>query len=68
VTPDGRYFVVRGRLWRIANSGLDEASEPTSLDAHRNHVKDITAEVKDLDAIEKNAQAESARGKKRSSG
>ena len=23
VTPDGRYFVVRGRLWR--NPGLDEA-------------------------------------------
>jgi hypothetical protein len=30
VTPDGRYFVVRGRLWWIANTGLDEASEPTS--------------------------------------
>ena len=25
VTPDGRYFVVRGRLWRIANPDLDEA-------------------------------------------
>jgi hypothetical protein len=23
VTPDGRYFVVRGRLWRMANPGLD---------------------------------------------
>ncbi|HTU67492.1 MAG TPA: hypothetical protein VMF52_16200 [Steroidobacteraceae bacterium] len=22
VTPDGRYFVVRGRLWRRANPGL----------------------------------------------
>lgn len=22
VTPDGRYFVVRGRLWRMANPGL----------------------------------------------
>lgn len=22
VTPDGRYFVVRGRLWRCANPGL----------------------------------------------
>jgi hypothetical protein len=26
VTPDGRYFVVRGRLWRMANPGLDEAT------------------------------------------
>jgi hypothetical protein len=24
VTPDGRYFVVRGRLWRVANPDLDE--------------------------------------------
>lgn len=25
VTPDGRYFVVRGRLWRRANPDLPEA-------------------------------------------
>jgi hypothetical protein len=24
VTPDGRYFVVRGRLWRMASPSLDE--------------------------------------------
>ncbi|MBR0737008.1 hypothetical protein JQ581_08715 [Bradyrhizobium liaoningense] len=24
VTPDGRYFVVRGRLWRMANQALGE--------------------------------------------
>ncbi|WLA74212.1 hypothetical protein QIH77_02965 [Bradyrhizobium diazoefficiens] len=24
VTPDGRYFVVRGRLWRMSNPKLDE--------------------------------------------
>jgi hypothetical protein len=24
VTPDGRYFVVRGRLWRCANPALGE--------------------------------------------
>lgn len=23
VTPDGRYFVVKGRLWRATNPGLD---------------------------------------------
>lgn len=28
VTPDGRYFVVRGRLWRMSNPALsDEARE-----------------------------------------
>ncbi len=25
VTPDGRYFVVRGRLWRCTNPHLDDA-------------------------------------------
>ncbi|VTU00451.1 Uncharacterized protein OS=Pseudomonas putida S610 GN=EDP1_987 PE=4 SV=1 [Gemmataceae bacterium] len=25
VTPDGRYFVVRGRLWRLTNPALPEA-------------------------------------------
>ena len=25
VTPDGRYFVVRGRLWRCSNPGLPSA-------------------------------------------
>jgi hypothetical protein len=29
-TPDGRYFVVRGRLWRMANSGLDEGQTSRS--------------------------------------
>lgn len=26
VTPDGRYFVVRGRLWRCSNPALTEAA------------------------------------------
>ncbi|MHA3841894.1 hypothetical protein ACX0GZ_11810 [Sphingomonas aestuarii] len=26
VTPDGRYFVVRGRLWRMSNPALSEES------------------------------------------
>lgn len=26
VTPDGRYFVVRGRLWRCTNPALDEVT------------------------------------------
>ena len=24
-TPDGRYFVVKGQLWRCSNPALDEA-------------------------------------------
>lgn len=30
VTPDGRYFVVRGRLWRLANPNLS-ATERSAL-------------------------------------
>lgn len=26
VTPDGRYLVVRGRLWRLSDPALDEAT------------------------------------------
>jgi hypothetical protein len=32
VTPDGRYFVVRGRLWRMANPGLDETQRADLVD------------------------------------
>jgi hypothetical protein len=28
-TPDGRYFVVRGRLWRRSEPHLDEAGVPS---------------------------------------
>jgi hypothetical protein len=27
VTPDGRYFVVRGKLWRMPNPSLTDAKE-----------------------------------------
>ena len=29
VTPDGRYFVVRGRLWRLSNPALSEERRAT---------------------------------------
>jgi hypothetical protein len=34
VTPDGRYFVVRGKLWRMANPGLDETTRADGLLIH----------------------------------
>ena len=42
-TPDGRYFVVRGRLWRLANPALDEdvrASLVSDLMQARRAVRD----------------------------
>lgn len=35
-TPDGRYFVVKGRLWRCSNPSLGEAER-------QDHVKDLMA-------------------------
>jgi hypothetical protein len=52
VTPDGRYFVVRGRLWRMANPGLDEAERAhlvRRLGAARRSVRDAKQSA-DLDA------------------
>ena len=46
VTPDGRYFVVRGRLWRMANPNLEEddrARLVSRLMAARRAVRDAKA-------------------------
>jgi ABC-type sugar transport system substrate-binding protein len=46
ITPDGRYIVVRGRLWRTANPHLDPAlrqSLVTALMAARRAVKGALA-------------------------
>lgn len=32
-TPDGRYFVVRGRLWRLSNPALPAATRETLVGA-----------------------------------
>lgn len=43
VTPDGRYFVVRGKLWRMSDPDLDEAVRADlvgRLMAGRRSVKD----------------------------
>ena len=33
VTPDGRYFVVRGRLWRMSDPALPEAEREAHVQA-----------------------------------
>ena len=52
VTPDERYFVVRGRLWRLTNPDLAEAERSTltkRLMAARRAVRDAK-EARDPDA------------------
>ncbi|MFC7208459.1 hypothetical protein ACFQOZ_18805 [Comamonas endophytica] len=46
-TPDGRYIVVRGRLWRTSNPHLDEAQRAAlvhALSAARREVKAALAQ------------------------
>ncbi len=46
-TPDGRYFVVHGRLWRTSNPGLDEEERERlvrALMAARRAVRDAAGE------------------------
>ena len=50
VTPDGRYFVVRGRLWRMSNPALPEADRQRLVDAlmdARRAVRDAKSAGKD---------------------
>lgn len=42
-TPDGRYLVVRGRLWRTANPGLDDAVRQSWVDELMHARRDVGA-------------------------
>ncbi|KQT55170.1 MULTISPECIES: hypothetical protein [unclassified Aureimonas] len=55
-TPDGRYIVVRGRLWRASNPGLDAADRERyvgDLMSARRAVRDAGEDI----AAEKAARA-----------
>jgi hypothetical protein len=71
VTPDGRYFVVRGRLWRMTNPGLDEperADLARRLGSARRAVRDakesadLKAEVAAHKAVDEVKRALGERG------
>jgi hypothetical protein len=55
VTPDGRYFVVRGKLWRMSNPGLD----PDEKSRLVKHLMDARRAVRAAKAARR-AAAESA--------
>jgi len=70
-TPDGRYFVVRGRLWRLANPSLsatDQQALVKDLMAARGAVrtarlaKDESGEGQAHAAVDKAKQALGERG------
>ena len=58
VTPDGRYFVVRGRLWRCTNPDLPEDERTRWVKALMTARRDVGAALKaDDEAAEKAARA-----------
>jgi hypothetical protein len=69
VTPDGRYFVVRGRLWRVADPGLSPARKDelvSKLMAARRAVKQAKADDEAAEAAAHQAvdQAKRALGER----
>lgn len=56
-TPDGRYFVVRGRLWRCSNPALTEADRQAGVNA----LMDARRAVKAANAAQDPAALKAAR-------
>jgi len=52
VTPDGRYFVVRGRLWRRANPGLTVEKKEMLVRELMNARRAVKGALKTGDATE----------------
>ena len=56
-TPDGRYFVVRGRLWRCTDPALPEAERQPLVKKLMKARRDVkTAKAQDDDALMKDAR------------
>src|SRR5687768_15451199 len=49
-TPDGRYLVVRGRLWRAANPNLPEVERQRLVDALMNARRAVRSALRSGDA------------------
>jgi len=59
VTPDGRYFVVKGRLWRLSNPALGSADRELWVSRLMSARRQVGAALKaDDSAAEKVARAE----------
>jgi hypothetical protein len=59
-TPDGRYFVVKGRLWRRSNPNIDELTRTAlvkDLMAARRAVRDASAGSPAMIEARKNVDA-----------
>lgn len=65
VTPDGRYFVVDGRLWRTSNPGLPPEQRQVLVEQLMKARRQVGAAKKAGDAVaERNARAEVDKAKR----
>jgi hypothetical protein len=57
VTPDGRYFVVRGRLWRMSDPSISEAERAALTKALMKARRDVGVALREKNAsLEKDAR------------
>lgn len=65
ITPDGRYFVVRGRLWRLANPALTDEAKATLTKRLMSARRDVQAALRagdgDAEALARAAVDEAKR-------
>ena len=50
ITPDGRYLVVRGRLWRTSNPHLDEIERDTLVRQLMDARREVKAALRSKDS------------------
>lgn len=68
VTPDGRYFVVRGRLWRRSDPTLSDARRQALVDALMTARRAVRRAKRDEDGAAERAAREAVDAAKRALG
>ena len=61
VTPDGRYFVSKGRLWRRTNPALDEAERRAAVKALMQARRAVSTAATDDETAEARAHVDAAK-------
>lgn len=67
-TPDGRYFVVKGRLWRASNPGLAPEDRQRLVDALMKARREVAAALKARDGVAERAARKAVDEAKRALG
>lgn len=67
-TPDGRYFVVSGRLWRTSNPGLAPDTRQQLVDQLMKARRDVSASLKARDGNAERAARQAVDAAKRALG